>query len=146
MFLVRKNNKNNTSQANLIDTFFSDFLTPQSRYLNDNIVHSPKVDIVEKQKEFLVTAEIPGMKKEDVKLSLDNNSLTISGEKKEEKETKDGDYQCMERVFGSFKRTLSLPDCIKKDKVNAKYEDGILRITLPKTEQEVDKTKDITID
>ena len=146
MFLVRKNNKNNTNQTNLLDTFFNDFLAPQSRYLGDNLVHSPKVDIVEKQKEFLVTAEIPGMKKEDVKLSLDNNTLTISGEKKEEKETKDDNYHCTERVFGSFRRTLSLPDCIKKDKVSAKYEDGILRVCLPKTEQEVDKSKDIVVE
>ncbi len=95
----------------------------------------PAVDLVEKEDEFVAKVELPGVHKDDVKITLQDNILTIRGEKKEEKESKDSNYHRLERSYGSFQRSFTLPTSVRQDKVEAEYRDGVLTITLPKAEE-----------
>ena len=83
------------------------------------------VDLVEREKEFLLTAELPGLDKKDVKISFENGVLTISGERKETKEKKHETYYCRERYEGKFERAFNLPDNVAIEKVDAKMKDGV---------------------
>ena len=106
----------------------------------------PSVDISETPQQYSIRAEIPGMKKEDVKISINKNCLTISGEKKEEKKTGDQKFHRMESYYGSFQRSFVLPEGIKADKVEANFKDGVLSITVPKSEETKEKTVDIKVE
>ena len=92
----------------------------------------PALNIKETPEGFEVTAEVPGLKPEEIEVSLTSDLLTIKGEKKEGKEEKKGDYHLVERRFGSFVRTFRLPVELDKEKVEAKQKDGVLHLTLPK--------------
>lgn len=105
----------------------------------------PKVNVADDEKEITISVEIPGMDEKDIELSLTKDTLTIKGEKKEEKEEKGKNYHRMERSYGSFSRTLPLPVEINTDKAEAAYKKGILTIVLPKTEKAVKETKKIPI-
>lgn len=96
---------------------------------------SPRVDVKETEKEIKVSAELPGLDEKDIEVLMSNDTLTIKGEKKEEKEEKEESYHRMERRFGSFSRVIPLPEGIDTEKVQANFEKGILRISLPKTEK-----------
>lgn len=103
----------------------------------------PLTDITEDEKEFLVKLEIPEMKKEDVKVTVENGTLRISGERKAEKEEKTKKYHRVERSHGTFLRAFTLPEGADGTKINADYKDGMLFVHLPKTEQA--KTKAIEV-
>ena len=92
----------------------------------------PAVDIAEKEDEIEVHAELPGVKPEEVSVSADEDTLTIRGEKKLEREEKDTNWHMMERSYGSFTRVLSLPAPVDASSAKASYKDGVLTITLPK--------------
>lgn len=92
----------------------------------------PSVDIAEKSKTFEITAELPGMEEKDIEISLTNGNLVIKGEKKEESEEKDKDYYLSERHYGSFERIFNLPKGVDVDKIDARFRNGVLTITLPK--------------
>jgi HSP20 family protein len=93
---------------------------------------TPAVDIDETDKEMIITAELPGVRDKDVEISLVGDVLTIKGEKKYEKEHKDGDSSYVERRFGSFARSVRLPFEVKDDQIDAHFKDGVLTINLPK--------------
>jgi HSP20 family protein len=101
------------------------------------------VDIAEDENGYIVKASMPGVKPEDVEVTLQNNMLTIKGEAKEDKEIKEADYHVRERRYGSFMRSLSLPATVKAEKIEAKHEDGVLVVRLPKSE--ADKPKKIAV-
>jgi HSP20 family protein len=104
---------------------------------------TPSVDISENQDNFIVKTELPGMDTKDVKVSISGDLLTIKGEKKREKEENDEHLYCCERYSGFFQRVFQLPTAVKGDKVEATFEKGVLKITLPKIEEA--KKKDIEI-
>ena len=104
---------------------------------------SPRVDISEKDDNFLVTAELPGMKKDDIKITMQDGVLTIRGEKKYEKETEEKNVHLRERRYGSFMRSFRLPTPVNNQKIDASFKDGILNLTLPKAEEA--KPKEIEI-
>ena len=106
---------------------------------------SPPVDISEDDKEYLVKAELPELKKEEVKVSVENGQLTISGERKTEKEEKGKKYHRIERSYGSFIRSFTLPDAVNSDKVSAEFKDGLLTVHLPKDEKAKPKAIEISI-
>jgi HSP20 family protein len=106
---------------------------------------SPAVDIVEKDKEYEITAELPGIEEKDVEVKLTNDVLTIRGEKQEHKEEKKKDYYLSERHFGSFQRAFRVPEGIDPDKVEAAFKNGVLTVTLPKTPEAQKKEKKIQI-
>src|ERR1041385_4326938 len=96
---------------------------------------SPAVDIFETEGEIIVKAELPGVDRKDIALHLENNVLTVKGERKFEKETKEENYHRIERAYGAFSRAFSIPTTVEEDKIRADYKDGILKIALPKKEQ-----------
>jgi HSP20 family protein len=103
----------------------------------------PVVDIVERKDDYLVKVELPGVNKNDVKITIQNDILTIRGEKKLEKETKDENYHRVERSYGTFQRSFTLPSSVKSDKIDATYDNGVLSISLPKAEEA--KPKEIEV-
>ncbi|MCR4336362.1 MAG: Hsp20/alpha crystallin family protein [Candidatus Omnitrophica bacterium] len=105
---------------------------------------APAVDIVDEKDQIRVKADLPGMKKEEIEVDLENDILTIKGEKKEEREIKEKDFLRSERYYGAFHRAFSLPSSVDASKVNAVYKDGVLEITLPKKEGA--KPKQIKVD
>lgn len=95
---------------------------------------SPLVDIAEDEKEYLIKAELPGLKKEEVKVVVEKGQLTLSGERRFEKEEKNKKYHRVERSYGSFVRTFTLPEGVNAAKVSAEFADGVLKVHLPKDE------------
>lgn len=95
---------------------------------------APEMDVVEDDDAFTVTAELPGMKKEDVKIEFENGVLTVRGEKKAESEKKGRNYHIVERRYGAFHRAMSLPNTVNVEKATAEFEDGVLKVVLPKSE------------
>jgi HSP20 family protein len=115
---------------NQFEELFNQFdrgFTPATR---ETVDFSPSVDIEEKEAAYIVTTDLPGFKKEDIKIEMVDNILTISGERI--KET--GDKKYSERSYGKFQRTFSLPVHVAADKIEAAYKDGVLEVTLPKAE------------
>src|SRR5213076_3464916 len=106
---------------------------------------TPLADITEDEKEYLIKAELPEMKKEDVKVTVENGVLTISGERKFEKEEKNKRYHRVERGYGSFVRTFALPDDADADKVKAAFKQGILEVHLPKNEKAKPKQIEVNV-
>ncbi|MGE0642154.1 MAG: Hsp20/alpha crystallin family protein [Nitrospira sp.] len=106
---------------------------------------TPSVDISETEGEYQIKAEIPDVKKEDVKVTLEDGVLTIQGERKHEKEEKGKKYHRIERSYGSFVRTFSLPDVIDEDKVRAEFKEGVLNLSLPKSEKAKPKAIDVKV-
>ncbi len=106
---------------------------------------APRVDTAETDAAYEVTAELPGVNEKDIKVSLEDNVLSISGEKKAEREERKKDYVMSERSYGSFKRAFTLPDNVDAEKIAAKFEKGVLKVTLPKTTPTPSKQREIPI-
>lgn len=106
---------------------------------------APAVDIAEKENEYVVKVELPGVEKEDVKISVESNILTIRGEKKQEKEEKNKSFHRVERSYGSFQRSFTLPSTVKNDKIDALFNSGILTITMPKSEESKPKQIEVKV-
>ncbi len=104
---------------------------------------SPSADISETEKEYVVRAELPGMKKEDVKVTMSDGFLTIEGERKLQKEDKDEKFHRVEQTYGYFNRSFALPDNILADAIRCESKDGVLTVHVPKTEQR--KPREITV-
>lgn len=128
--------------SNRIQKYFEDFPS-----LGNDFQYSfnPKIDISEDEKYLFVDAEIPGIKKENLKLTLQDNILTLKGEKKIEEEKKEKNYYRNERCYGSFTRSFTLPVEVNPEKIDAKFEDGTLRITMEKMQQTASNVKEIEL-
>ncbi len=124
----------------LFDDFFS--TGPTALFDSDWL---PTVDVEENQREIHVKAEMPGLEEKDINVTLDRNILTISGEKKEERDEEDNEkkYVLSERRFGSFSRSITLPEGVKSDKITAKFKKGVLNIRIPRDEKKQPKKIDI---
>jgi len=146
------------SPAHDLATFPSDVLNIQreiNRMFNSFFRHetddenlataawNPAVDIAEHDDEYIVRIELPGVAKDDVKVVIQENMLTIRGEKKQEKDSKGSDYHRVERSYGAFQRSFTLPSTVKGDKIDASFKDGVLNIALPKAEEA--KRKEIEV-
>jgi HSP20 family protein len=106
---------------------------------------APVVDIVEDENEYLIKAELPEVKKEEVKVTVQDDVLTIAGERMFEKEEKGRKYHRMERAYGSFARSFTLPEDADGEKVAAEFKDGVLKVHLPKSEQAKPKSIEVKI-
>jgi HSP20 family protein len=106
---------------------------------------TPPVDISETEGEYQIKAEIPDVRKDDVKVTVEDGVLTIQGRRNQEKEEKGTKYHRIERSYGSFARTFSLPDVIEADKVNAEFKDGVLNLRLPKSEKAKPKAIEVKV-
>lgn len=124
--------------SDILDEFFNDSLN----YHRDSFM--PNVDISETEKEFEVAVALPGMKKEDINVNLENGRLTVSGERKFETEEDGKNFHRVESGFGSFNRSFQLPDTIDEESIQAKYENGVLNINIAKSEEKVKKQIEIS--
>ena len=134
MSLIRYNSNDfvPTSFSSLIDGLFNDSLTRSG-----GSVFVPKVDIIENEKAFELHVAAPGLSKEDFNIELNKNLLTISGERKLSSEKKDTNYHSIETQYGSFSRSFTLPENVDAEKINAKYNNGILELIVPKDDKKV---------
>ncbi|MEA3417602.1 MAG: Hsp20/alpha crystallin family protein [Thermodesulfobacteriota bacterium] len=126
---------------NLWTRFFRE--TPSMGALTEEWL--PSVDISETGKNFIMKAELPGLDAKDVKVSLSGDLLTIKGEKKKEEEEKDEHHHFIERYSGSFQRSFQLPASVKGDKVEATFDKGVLKVTIPKAEEAEKKEIEIKV-
>ena len=120
-------------------TVFEDLFKPWNEWFDGGLwgktMNIPAVNIIEHKDEYQVSLAVPGMKKDDFKIDVDGNMLTISSEKEETKEEKEKKFTRKEYNYSSFSRSFTLPEEINKEKIEAKYEDGVLRIALPRKEE-----------
>ena len=120
-------------------SLFDDFFRPWNEWFDGGVwgrtMKIPAVNITEQKSEYLVSLAAPGLKKEDFKIAVDGNMLTISSEKEENKEEKDEKYTRKEYNYSSFSRSFTLPEEVNQEKIDAKYEDGVLKISLPRKEE-----------
>lgn len=121
-----------TSFSSLVDRFFNESLARTG-----GSTFSPKVDVIETEKAYEVHVAVPGVTKEDFKVEVNDNFLTVSGERKFTNEKKEKNYHSIETQYGSFSRSFTLPDNADGSKINAKYNNGILELTIPKDEKKV---------
>ena len=128
-----------TKRSELFPAFFDDFFKPWNEWAGmSRAMTTPAVNVAENKNHFEVSVAAPGLKKSDFNIDVEGNMLTISCEKEERKEVKDEKderYTRKEYNYSSFSRSFTLPEDVIKDKIEAAYEDGVLRITLPKNEQ-----------
>lgn len=120
-------------EVDLFDRMFGDWTIPN--IWSEERVVVPAFDISETEKEYVISGEIPGVEPKDLEITLTDGILSIKGEKKQESEEKEENYHRFERRYGSFQRSFRLPENISRDKLDASYKDGILKLTLPKSEE-----------
>jgi len=140
MSIIRYNTANDftpTSFSNLIDRFFSE---SAARSGGSSYSFVPKVDVLENEKAFIINVAVPGVSKEDFKIDLNDNYLTISGERKFKNEKTEHNFHSVETQYGSFSRSFSLPENVDAAGISAQYNNGILEITVPKDEKKILKT------
>jgi len=141
MTLVQLNpSRNLVSRPKEIDRFFNNF---NLNLEESDTVWTPRVDVSENEKEYTIVAELPGLKKEDIHVNVENGYLKILGEKKSEEKTEGKNYHQIERKYGKFERSFRLPKLVKSGEIKAKYENGVLMLSIPKSEQTVAKQIEI---
>ncbi len=132
------------SMRNQIDRLFDDWQRGGQEREGSTYSWSPNVDIYEDKNEVTLSAELPGLEDKDVNISVEDNTLTLSGEKKISKEKKADNYHRVESFYGSFARSFSLPANVDRDKIKANMDKGVLHVVLPKKEEA--KPKQISIE
>ena len=137
MTLLKKNNGGLVPFRSMLSDFFKD------GFGNKDWI--PAVNVSESDKSYELDVAVPGMKKDDFKVKVENGMITISAERKEEKEEKKKNYTRQEYNYNSFSRSFSLPDDVKEDDVKAHYEDGVLRLSIARKAIAVSKAKEIAI-
>ncbi len=129
------------TKVGMLPTVFDDFFKPWNEWFDNGgslmgrIMTVPAVNIIENKDDYKVSLAVPGMKKDDFNIDVEGNMLTISSEKEENKEEKDEKYNRKEYSYSSFSRSFTLPEEVNKEKIEAKYEDGVLKLMLPKKEE-----------
>ena len=122
------------SFTSLLDDFFNDVVTSDTGRM-----FVPNIDVTEDDSQYHVQVALPGLKKDDIHVDLQDRRLTISGERQEEKEEKETKHHLTETRYGKFERSIMLPNNINQDKVDARFEDGILKLDIEKKEKQVNK-------
>ncbi|MEK9629460.1 MAG: Hsp20/alpha crystallin family protein [Nitrospinota bacterium] len=131
---------------NMFDNFSRSFFDPfNTKEFGFNQSAFTKLDVVETEKEIKVTAELPGMEENDIEVTFSGDALVIEGEKKEEQEDKKEGYYLMERSYGSFHRAVPIPKGVDREKVEAEFKNGVLKVSLPKTEEAQKEIKKIKV-
>lgn len=143
--LTKGKNGNGGAPSLKNDFFTSNFFTPRLFDIESNLfdvgMTSPLANIAETNKEYKVEISVPGMKRDDFKVDIENGVLTVTSEKEEEKKEEDKNYKRREFSYSSFSRTFSLPENVNENKISAKYDNGILQVTIPKKEATEQKPK-----
>jgi HSP20 family protein len=145
-----------TEMDRLFDRFSSGFGMPSLRRMFDAdlppfrfetalTMPNPAIDVTEDSDAYKLTAELPGMAESDIEVALTDDTLTIKGEKKEEKEKTEKNYYLSERSYGSFRRSFALPDGVDRDKIGAEFAKGVLTVTMPKAAEAKAEPKKIEV-
>lgn len=130
-----------------MNRLFDDFFGTSRKADEQERLHwTPRVNIDEVEDRFEITAELPGLKKDDVKIEIKDRVLTMTGEKRVENGNKDRNVYLFERAYGRFCRTFTLPDNVDAEKIGAEFKDGILKIAVPKTEEAKPKEIEVKVD
>ena len=133
MSLIQHTHRGMTPWFDDIDRFFDEAFVPTRRQVREGD-WAPRVDISEDDGKIVLRADLPGVNEKDVSVKVEDNVLTLSGERKFEKETDEENFHRVERTYGSFTRGFSLPETVDTDKIKAKYDKGVLTISIPKVE------------
>lgn len=141
MSLVKYNRPTNDLLSGSFNDFIDEFINNVPTFRKDRFM--PSVDIAEDEQQFEIAVALPGMKKEDIKVDLENSNLIISGERKLENKENGKNFYRMESSYGSFSRSFYLPDSVDENSIEAKYEDGMLYITIKKDETKARKQIEI---
>jgi HSP20 family protein len=136
--------KRNYAEPSIFDSFFSENYLPRF-FEGDNQVSVPAINVEETDKEYRIEVAAPGLEKEDLKVSVNDGVLTITSEKKVEKEDKRNNYIRREFGYSSFCRSFTLPEEVDSDKIAAKHKNGVLNIQIPKAEVKVTPVKEVKI-
>ena len=137
MALVRYKRPNYRHLSKSVNELMDEFFEPINARTTNN--STPKVDVRENEQEFELLLELPGVRKEDMQIELEEDVLYVSGERKAAKETKETNVHRMEQFYGSFHRSFHLPQGLDKETISAQYQDGILRLTIQKHEKAIKK-------
>ncbi|MFB6231552.1 MAG: Hsp20/alpha crystallin family protein [Salinibacter sp.] len=116
-----------------VDSIFDQFFDRDRDEEGTSAVWAPRTDLAETDDAYTLRVDVPGMTKEDISINLQNNTLTISGERSSERTEESEEYVRVERAFGNFHRTFTLPDAVDQENIEATYENGVLTINIPKT-------------
>ena len=141
MALIKYSRPNTDLFSRSFNDVIDEFFSTANNYRNDNFL--PSVDVSETDTQFHIEVELPGMNKEDITIDLEKSRLTISGERKRENKEEGKNFHRLESHYGTFSRSFYLPDTINEETVNAKYENGILNITIDKSEDKVKRNIEI---
>ncbi len=143
MTLIKWNNK---PVSSIFDRAFDNFFDNDFGLVGRNVGHNiPAVNIQENEKEYHLELAVPGLKKEDIKVQFDNGLLSIFAEQKNEEEAKESNYTRREFSYQSFQRSFRLPEIVNEDAIDAKCEDGVLKVLIPKKEEAQPKRREINI-
>ena len=126
---------------NEVNSLFESFFNEGLGKFERNVFFTPRVDVLEKQNLFEVHLALPGLKKDEINISIEKNIMTISGERKLKNEEKEDKFHMVENFYGKFSRSFSLPENIDHSKIEGAFEDGMLKVVLPKTELKQHTTK-----
>lgn len=118
-----------------VDDIFDRFFNRERGEERTTAVWSPQTDLTETDGAYRIRLDLPGMKKDDIVINLQNNTLTVRGERKSDRTNETEEYVRVERAFGTFHRTFALPDTVDAENIEATYDDGVLTISVPKTEE-----------
>jgi len=145
--VIRRFNHFNDITRDFQNLFNRQFVMPDlSEEENRNLsMWAPKANVIEKKDEIQISLDLPGMEEKDIHVSVENNILAISGERKSEKEEKEEDYHRAECCYGTFNRSFTLPRTVDTAKINANYKNGVLQLTLPKKEESKPKKIEIKL-
>ena len=124
------------------DNFFDDNFTTE----NIRSTRYPAVDIEHKEKVYVLKADLPGLKKEDIKVTIENGYLTLKGERKSEHEENKNNYHRIERTYGTFQRSFKIPEGLTEKQIKATYHDGVLELTIPTPKVEEPKSIDVKVE
>ena len=135
MYLMRRNPRTELDMPRFFDRFFNDMWgRALSNWEEDSTVWSPQIDVKETKDAYEILADLPGLNKKDINISLQDNVLTLKGERRYEDKKEDQDRTYYERSYGSFCRSLRLPEKVEDKNIQAEYKDGVLHVTLRKSE------------
>lgn len=118
-----------------VDSIFDRFFGGDRGDSSTSAVWAPRTDLAETDEAYRMQVDVPGMSKDDININLQNNTLTISGERSSERKEESEEYVRVERAFGNFHRTFTLPDAVDQENIEATYDDGVLTVDIPKTEE-----------
>jgi HSP20 family protein len=131
-----------TTSNDEFDNFFDDNFTTE----NIRSTWYPAVDIEHKEKEYVLKADLPGLKKEDIKVTIENGYLTLKGERKTEHEENKNNYHRIERTYGTFQRSFKISEGLTEKQIKATYHDGVLELTIPTPKVEEPKSIDVKVE